>query len=84
MNELTLFNVTTVIARSAGALRNWQINDPAHPDFGGIYNREWGVAEPKVTGKFMVSCGYLALADALPEAEVTVTIDRAPLTQPAD
>ena len=70
MNELTLFNVTTVIARSAGALRNWQVNDPAHPDFGGIYNREWGVAEPKVTGKFMVSCGYLALADALPDEQL--------------
>lgn len=67
MNELNLVNVLSVIARSANALRNWQISDASHPDYGAIYNRDWGVAEPKVTGKFMVSCGYLALANALPD-----------------
>lgn len=67
MNELTLANGLSAIAEIVAKARIWQIDDPAHPDYGAIYNRDWGVAEPKITGKFLVSCGYLALANALPD-----------------
>lgn len=70
MNELNLANVLAIISRTVQALRNWQINDPVHPDYGAIYNRDWGIGEPKVTGKFMVSCGYLALANSLPDTQL--------------
>ncbi len=67
MNELNIANVVTVVAELVAAARVWQIDDPSHPDHGGIYHHEWGVAEPKSTGKFLVGCGYLALGDALPD-----------------
>ena len=70
MNELTLANTLAVVAELVATTRVWQINDPHHPDHGGIYHREWGVAEPKGTGKFLVSCGYLALGNALPDAHL--------------
>jgi len=70
MNELTLANTLAVVAELVATTRVWQINDPHHPDYGGIYHREWGVAEPKSTGKFLVSCGYLALGNALPDAHL--------------
>lgn len=67
MNDLTLRNVLSLIATYAANQRVWQIDLLDHPHVGAIYNQDWGTAEPKVTGKFLINCGYLALNDALPD-----------------
>lgn len=67
MNELSLAAVLSVVAELVSTTRLWQIDDPNHADYGGIYHSDWGVAEPKITGKFLVSCGYLAIGNALPD-----------------
>ncbi|MBX3015509.1 MAG: hypothetical protein KF832_28570 [Caldilineaceae bacterium] len=70
MSALTLSAALTVVAQMAATTRMWQITDPRHPDYGAIYHRDWGVAEPKSAGKFLISCSYLALADALPDDQL--------------
>lgn len=77
MNALTLAATLAVVAEMTAATRTWQIDDPTHPDYGAIYNRDWGIAEPKITGKFLVGCGYLALANALPDAHLLEQADLA-------
>ena len=72
MQPLTLANLLPMLAAGIERLRPWQINDPTRADHGAIYQAEWGVAEPRLTGKFIVSCGYLALAGALPDAQLLV------------
>lgn len=77
MEKLTLSATLAVVADMTAATRVWQIDDSSHPDDGAIYNREWGIAEAKSTGKFLVGCGYLALADALPDDRLLEQADRA-------
>ncbi|MFN8445345.1 MAG: hypothetical protein U0175_31440 [Caldilineaceae bacterium] len=70
MNDLTLRNVLSLITTFVAGQRMWQIDLPDHPHHGAIYNQDWGTAEPKVTGKFLINCGYLALNDALPDTHL--------------
>ncbi len=66
-NPITLSVLLDLLAGHAQSQRAWQITDPEHPDYGAIYQAEWGVADPRTTGKFLVLCGYLVLGDALPD-----------------
>lgn len=59
-----------MLAEQAEIQRAWQVTTPDAPDYGAIYQPEWGVADPRTTGKFLTLCGYLALADALPDAQL--------------
>jgi len=77
MHPLTLTTLLPLLSAGAERLRHWQINDPNHADHGGIYQAEWGVAEPRLSGKFVVSCAYLALANALPDGELLAQADLA-------
>ncbi len=69
-NQIALSLLLDRLAVHAQSQRAWQITDPTHPDYGAIYQAEWGVADPRTTGKFVVLCGYLALGNALPDAEL--------------
>jgi len=64
---ITLTTLLPMLVDHAQSQRAWQITDSAHPDYGAIYQPEWGVADPRTTGKFLTLCGYLALGDALPD-----------------
>lgn len=77
MHELTLAATLAVVTEITAVARVWQIEDPTHPDDGAIYNRDWGIAEPKITGKFLIGCGYLALAGTLPDERLVEQADRA-------
>lgn len=61
MSSLTLATVLPHFRRHIYELEPWQISDPDHPDYGAIFNPDYGMADPKVTGNFVVGCAYLAL-----------------------
>src|SRR5688572_4697127 len=77
MTLLTLANVLPYFYRQLHEMQYWQITETAHPDYGAIVNPDYGIADPKATGKFIVGCAYLALAQ--PELEPTI-LERAVLT----
>ncbi|MEZ4619557.1 MAG: hypothetical protein R2867_29190 [Caldilineaceae bacterium] len=69
-DQLALATLLPRLANHAQNQRVWQITDPTHPDYGAIYQAEWGVADPRTTGKFITLCGYLALGEALPDDQL--------------
>lgn len=67
MRLLTLANVLPHFYQQIHEMQYWQIINPAHPDYGAIVYPEYGLADPKAAGKFIVGCIYLALIQ--PELE---------------
>jgi hypothetical protein len=45
MSQMTLGNVLPVLARHISTTFALQITDPQYPDYGGILNPDWGLAE---------------------------------------
>lgn len=68
--QLSLSTLLQMLTTHAATQRAWQVTDPESPDYGAIYQPDWGVADPRTTGKFLTLCGYLALADALPDDDL--------------
>lgn len=69
-SQLTLSTVMHMLTDHAQSQRAWQITDVNDANYGAIYQAEWGVADPRTTGKFLILCGYLALGNALPDDDL--------------
>ncbi len=63
--SFSLATVQQLLTTHVQTQRSWQINEPAAPDHGGIYQSADGIANPRATGIFITFCGYLTLASAL-------------------
>jgi hypothetical protein len=61
MNRLTLANVLLYLDNYMLDLQRWQITAESHPDYGGVLNPDYDMADPKITGNFVVACAYLSL-----------------------
>lgn len=62
MNEpLTLQHLVSHLREQFNELRHWQQTAPSHPDFGGLVNPLYGIADPKMTEIFILCAGYLEL-----------------------
>lgn len=60
-NILTLKNVLPILRHYIAEGQHWQITDKARADYGGLVNPHYGLADPLVTGGFIVGCAYLSL-----------------------
>lgn len=61
MNRLTLANVLLYLDDDILDLQRWQISAASHPDYGGIVNPDYDLADPKITSNFIVACAYLSV-----------------------
>lgn len=55
--ESTLSHLSDYIAE----MQHWQITAEADPDYGGLVNPVYGLADAKASGDFVVGCAYLLL-----------------------
>lgn len=62
MNKLSLENILPHIHSWIERYSLWQIHDPRHPDFGGLVNPEYGLADPHLDAAFITANAYLTLA----------------------
>jgi len=60
-NSLTLANLLTHLHHYIDEIRLWQITDQADPDYGGLVNPDYGLADAKVDGNFVTGCAFLFL-----------------------
>jgi hypothetical protein len=59
---LPLSNACIYLRRTVEDLHHKQIMSPDNPDRGALVSPEYGMADPKLTGSFIVECVYLLLA----------------------
>jgi hypothetical protein len=63
MKMLTLETVLPYLRRQIHHLKQLQISNPAQPDDGALFNPDYGLADPKLSGNFIVDCAYLFIAE---------------------
>ena len=67
MTTLTLTNFLPALQAYIDEMLCWQILDEDHPDYGGLVNPDYGLADPHLASALMTACVYHALATGQPD-----------------